>query len=442
MIWNEYIEKKLKGMNIDQYEIYLSETESTSIEVKDQQLDCFTTAQRKGLSLRILQDNRLGFSYCTELSDTSLDQVITNAVMGAKNSSPEEYHAFPDVSGQLPDIRVFDNSISSITKEEKIQKVKDLEKAALACDKRITKVRKAAYQESKNKLFLINYNGLNLSHQGTFFSFSIELVAEEKGDSQMGWDFDFKRFYKDLEVTNIGKTAASKALELLGARSIPSFRGPVIFDNTVSSQFLGILAPSFLAESVQKNKSMLKDKINAKIFSPHIEIVDDGLYPGGAATKPFDGEGVTRQTTPLIEQGILKNYLYDTFWAKKDGTHSTGNSSRNSIKAPPSVGHTNLYIKRGKEGFDNLTSQIDKGLLVNEVMGMHTANPISGDFSVGVNGFLLEKEKKRTPVKGIAISGNIMTLFNRVISVGTDLRFFGSTGAPSLLIEEMDISGN
>jgi PmbA protein len=430
-------------MKIGQYEIYFSEVESTTIEIKDQQIDCFASAQRKGLSLRVLQDDRLGFSYCTDLSDTSLDHVITNAVTSAKNTSPEEYHSFPDVSSeQLPTIEVFDNSISIIPKDEKINKVKGLEKAARSYDKRITKVRKAAYQEIKAKEYLINSNGLSLSHQGTFFSCYIELVAEEKGDSQMGWDFDFSRFYENLDVTKIGKSASSKALNLLGAKSIPSFRGPVIFDNSVSCQFLGVLAPSFLAESVQKNKSMLKGRKNDKVFSDCIDVIDDGIYPGGAATKPFDGEGVTRRTTSLIKNGVLENFLYDTYCARKDKTYSTGNSSRGSIKTPPRVGKTNLYIKKGKESFDDLTSEMDKGLLVNEVMGMHTADPISGDFSVGVNGFLLEKGKKQIPVKGIAISGNIMTLFSRVIGVGSDLRFFDSTGAPSLLIEEMDISGN
>jgi len=442
MIWNGCIEKKIKAMDIDHYELYLSQVESTFIEVKEQQIECFTSAQRKGLSLRVLKDNRLGFSYCTEITNKSFDRLISNAIMSAKNTSPDEFHGFPETSKPLPQLVVFDHSISSIPKEEKIEKVKSLEKAAISYDRRVTKVRKAMYQERIATEHLVNSNGLNLSHQGTFFSCSIVVVAEEKDDSQMGWDFDFNHFYHDLDVTKIGKTASSKALRLLGAQSISSFRGPAILDNSVSCQFLGVLTPSFLAESVQKNKSLLKGKMNTKIFSHKIDIIDDGLYPGGAATQPFDGEGVIRQSTPLIEQGVLKNFLYDTYCAKKDKTHSTGNSSRSSIKTPPKVGQSNLYIKKGEESSDDFTSHVDKGLFVNEVMGIHTANPISGDFSLGVNGFLIKNGKKTTPVKGIAISGNIITLFNRVVSVGNDLRFLGHTGSPSLLIEEVDISGN
>lgn len=442
MILDGQLEKKIKTMNIDQYEIYLSQVESTSIEVKEQQIECFTSAQRKGVSLRIVKDDRLGFSYCTEFNDKSFEHVISNAVMSAQNSSPDDFHGFPGILQPSPKLRLFDNSISSIPKEKKIEKVKKLEHAALTYDKRITKVRKAVYQERIATEYLINSKGIKLSHQGTFFSCSIMVVAEEKGDAQMGWDFDFSRFYHDLDVTKIGELAASRALSLLGAQSVSSFRGPVILDNSVSCQLLGVLAPSFLAESVQKNKSLLKGKMNQKIFSPMVDIIDDGLYPGGAATQPFDGEGVICQSTLLIEQGVLRNFLYDTYCARKDKTHSTGNSSRDSIKAPPKVGHSNFYIHGGEESPDDLTSQVDKGLFVNEVMGIHTANPISGDFSVGANGFLIKNGKKTVPVKGIAISGNIMTLFNRVSGVGSDLRFFGSTGSPSLLIEEMNISGN
>ena len=441
MIGTDYIEKKLKAMNIDHYEIYLSQVESTSIEVKEQQIECFSSAQSKGLSLRLLNNNRFGFSYSTEFTNDSFDQIISNAVMSANNSSPDEFHCLPDESRPLPRLMIYDKNISSIPKEEKIEKAKRLEREAISYDKRITKVRKAAYQERKATECLINSNGLNLSNQRTLFSCSIEVVAEEKGDSQMGWDFDFSCFYDNMDVVKVGRTASSKAVDLLGAQTIPSFRGTVIFDNNVSSQFLGVLAPSFLAESVQKNKSILKEKMDKKVFSSKIDIIDDGLYPGGMATKPFDGEGIIRQTTSLIEQGVLKSFLYDTYCAKKDKTVSTGNSSRGSIKSPPNVGYSNLYIKNGKESLDALISKIDKGLLVNEVMGIHTANPISGDFSVGANGFLIKNGKKTTPVKGIAIAGNIMTLLGSILGVGSDLRFFGHTGSPSLMIEEIDISG-
>ncbi len=433
---------KLAAFAIDLYEIYLTEVESTSVEVKDQTVESFTSSQSRGLSLRVLKEGCVGFSYCTEFTDSALDKVISDAVVSAQNSSSDGYYGFPEISKPLPTLKLFDYTLPSISREEKIARAMMLENAALSCDRRITKVRKAAYSDSIVTSHLINSHGLNLSHQGTFTSCSIVAVAEEEGDSQMGWDFDFNRFYCDLDVTKVGRSAASKALGLLGAQSVTSFKGSVVLDNSVSAQFLGVLAPSFLAESVQKNKSLLKGKLNNKLFSDSIDIIDDGLYPGGAATKPFDGEGVVRQTTPLVEQGVLTHFLYDTYCAKKDNTISTGNSSRGSIKFPPGVGHTNLYLKKGEETVDELISSVDKGLLINEVMGIHTANPISGDFSVGVNGHLIVNGKNSTPVKGVAISGNIVSLLGLVKKVGCDFRFYGSIGAPSLLIDEVEVSGS
>jgi len=442
MIWSEYIGKKLKKQDIEQYEIYHAQVDTTSIEVKEQQVECFTSAQSNGVSLRVLKDNCAGFSYCTECNDESLDQLIANAVMSAKNSSSDKFNNFPELSKQLPDLKVFDESAATVSKDAKIEMAKNLESAARSYEPRITKIRKAVYQENISEINLVNSRGYHLSHRGTFFSSSIVVVAEENNDAQMGWDFDFSRFYHDIDITKIAHAAAEKAIELLGAQSIPSFRGQVILDNSVSCQFLGVLAPSLLSESVQKKKSLLQGKINDKIFSDRVDIIDDGLYPGGIATEPFDGEGVIRQSTSLVHKGVLKNFLYDTYCAGKDNTHSTGNSTRGSFKSPPSVGYSNLYINNGTLPPDMLTSYIERGVLINEVMGIHTANPISGDFSVGVNGFLIEKGRKTTPVKGIAIAGNIMTLFNRIVEVGSDLRFFCKIGAPSLMIEEMDISGN
>lgn len=442
MMWHQYIERKLQPLHIDQHELYFADVESTTIEVKDQQVECFTTSHSKGLSLRIIDDKRMGFSYTTDVTHPALDRVITNALMSARNTSADEWNAFPSTSMPLPELDLWDPHVASISKDEKIDTVKRLEKEAITFDRRIKKVRKATYQERCSTVSLLNSNGFHRSHRRTFVSCSIDVVAEEKGDSQMGWDVDFSCFYHDLDVAKTGRSAALRAIELLGAKPIPSFKGAVVLDKRVASQFLGVLAPSFLAESVQKNKSVLKGKMETKIVSDKIHLIDDGLYPKGVATTPFDGEGVARQSTQLVEKGILKTFLYDTYCAKKADTHSTGNSTRGSIQSPPRVGCSNLYITNGNENPDALLSHVDTGLFVSDVMGIHTANPLSGDFSVGVHGCLIQHGNKSTPVKGVAIAGNVLRIFDRVVAVGNDLRFYGHTGSPSLLIEDMDISGN
>jgi PmbA protein len=436
-----HLENKLKKNYNHHYEIYLSQVDATSIEVKNQQIECFTSAERKGLSLRILKDNRLGFSYCTAFTDESFEKVITSALTSASYASPDECNGFPIHTGPLPELKLFDGDGFSLPKEAKIEKLKKIEREALSYDKRITKIRKASYHEQMVKQHLINSYGVNLTHQDTLYSASIVVVAEDKKDSQTGWDFAFSRHYRELETDCISRSASLQALSLLGAQSVPSFKGPVVLDRGVSYQFLAMLAQSFLAESVQKKKSLLRGQLHKKIFSDTVTIIDDGLYPLGMATAPFDGEGIVRQCTPLVEQGVLIQFLYDTYCAKKDSTRSTGNASRGSIMSTPKVGYSNLSIQKGNVDPADMIAAVEKGFFVNEVMGMHTANPITGDFSLGVTGFLIKKGKKITPVKGLALAGNIITLFKNVLQVGSDLRFYGKVGSPTLLIESMEISG-
>jgi PmbA protein len=436
-----HLEDTLKENHTQHYEIYLSHVDSTSIEVKNQEIECFTTAQSKGLSLRLLKDKRLGFSYSTEWSEASFENVITRALTSARYTAPDECNGFPSLTGPFPELNLYDTDGYALPKEAKIEKLKIIEGEARSYDKRITKVRKASYHEQKVKKHIINSCGVNLTHQDTLFSASIVVVAEDKIDSQTGWDFAFSRHYQALETDALGRSAASQALGLLGAQSVPSLKGPVVLESGVSYQFLALLAQSFLAESVHKNKSLLGGHLHEKIFSDTITIIDDGLYPLGMATAPFDGEGVVRQCTSLVEQGVLVQFLYDTYCAKKDSTHSTGNASRGSFMSTPGVGYSNLFIQKGNMDPVDMIAAVEKGFLVNEVMGMHTANPITGDFSLGVTGFLIKNGKKITPVKGLALAGNIIALFKNVLQVGNDLRFYGKVGAPTLLIESMEISG-
>ena len=442
MIHIEHLENTVKKSQCDDYEIYLRAVEATSFEVKDQQLECFTTSQSWGVSLRILKDGRLGFSYATQCTADALEQVVSIAVSSARYASPDECNGFPQPPPLLPQAMGFDSSLPSIPVEEKIEMLKGIEHEARSFDKRISRVRKASYQEQRASEQLITSRGTRLKDEDTLITCALAVVAEDKGDSQSGWDFTFSRFYAGLQTSSLAASAASKAIALLGARPIPSFRGPVILDRCVAQQFLGILAHSFLADAVQKNRSLFNGKMNSAVCSDQVNITDDGLYPGGMASRIFDGEGVSSQTTPLIENGVLNNYLYDTHCARKDRTKSTGNSSRPSLKTPPRIGSTNLYLHNGECTLAGMIGKLSRGLLITGVLGMHTANPISGDFSLGVDGLLIQNGATTAPVKGMALAGNIMSLYSDIVCIGNDLRFYGTVGSPSILVAEMDICGN
>jgi PmbA protein len=274
-------------------------------------------------------------------------------------------------------------------------------------------------------------------------------VAEESGESEMGWDFDAGHFFNDLDAEKVGRSAGRRALERLGGKRIPTGVYPVLMRNHVVSEFLSLLAHSFFADQVQKGKSALKGRQGEKFFSPLLTIVDDGLYSKGVSTAPIDGEGMPSQRTVLVTQGELTHYLYDRYWSNRgklsspgSRVGSTGNSRRHGIKSPPGVGISNFFIEPGDLVLPKLMEDFLHALVVEEVMGLHTVDPISGEFSLGCSGDWIDRGEKVHPVKSIAIAGNLFELFRGVIGVGEDLRFFGGIGAPSLLIKELLISGN
>ena len=435
------IEQLLQG-RADGYEVMLGRSRNLSLEVKEQKVDTFRCSTPVGISIRVLKGGGMGFSYSTTLEEDALRRMIDNALIGAETQTPDDRNGFPGPQDYpfLDDL--FDDALVEVGEEKKVSRAMELERLARSYDSRITKVRKATYGESSYEVAIANSCGVAGTYRGTSVSSSISVVAEDGSDSQMGWDFGFSTRFADVDVACIAAGAAEKAVALLGARRVPTMRCPVVLDNHVATEILEVLAPSFLAENVQKGKSLLAGRIGNVLFSPRIRIIDDGTLAGGMATTPFDGEGVPHGRHVLVEEGALRGFLYDTFCGRKDGVASTGNSTRGGAKSPPHMGVTNFFIENGTVSRDLLFSGIDRGMLITDVMGMHTANPISGDFSVGAAGHLIEKGMVVAPVKGIAISGNIIDLFRNVDMVGNDLRFFGAVGAPSLRISSLDVSGD
>jgi PmbA protein len=281
----------------------------------------------------------------------------------------------------------------------------------------------------------------------------------------MGWDYSGSRRRSNVDIKAVGKEASRRAIELLGSRKISAVRVPVVLSTSVAVDFLEILSASLSSEAVQKQRSFLTGKIGQNIISGLIDIIDDGTMAWGTGTRPVDDEGVPALNKTLVSEGILRGYLYNTYTAKKDGVSSTGNAVR-GFKNLPGVGVTNLYIKPAqsqesvgatlsrdpyrevrsqkseKKNVENntLIKSLSRGILILGAMGVHTANPISGDFSVGISGLWIENGEAAYPVKEAVMSGNILDMFKKVEAVGSDLRFYGTTGSPSLLIGDMDIS--
>lgn len=427
----------------EQAEAYIRYSRDLSIEVKNQALDTIESSLSLGYSLRVIRDKRLGFSYST--SGDEIESVVNNAIEASKWSDIDEYLDLPENvdKGNL-ELEIFDREVEDIKEDKAIRHVLIIEKAAKDFDWRVKKTRKATGTFDRGEILILNSKGIDRAYPYTKCTAQLMIAAEEDGETQLGWDFEGSRFLRDISFEGIGRNAAKRAVQLLGSKKINAIKAPVILDNSIASEFLGIFASSLSAESVQKKRSLLKDKVGQKVISSKINLIDSGLIPRRLGTRLFDDEGVPTSEKVLIKEGVLQGYLYNTYTAKRDNLSSTGNAVRGGFAGLPGVGITNLYLKSVSDSdaipLKNLLSSLNKGLYITEVMGIHTANPISGEFSIGVSGLWVENGEIKFPVKEAVISGDILSFLGRIEAVGDDLRFYGNIGTPSLLIGPTDIS--
>jgi PmbA protein len=431
----------------DACEIYVSFDRGLSVEARGGAVDSFKVRSNLGLGLRTILNGRPGFAYSTVMGKEALEDMVSKALSGSRGSTLDRFLSFPEPQSsplsltEKKPLDIFDPSIETTPEEEKIGTALRIEESARDFDERIKTVRGATYSETIKARRVVNSMGVDTEDSATFFSGLVMAVAEEGGDSQMGFEIHTGHKRADVCAEEIGGEAAVRAVRALGSRKTPTRKGPAVFENRVVGELLSALSSSFLASNVHKGKSMLIDKKGKEVVSRVLNLFDDGLMPGGWASSPFDSEGVPRQRTPLVTEGVCRGFLYDTYWASREGVRSTGNAERAGFKASPTVGTSNIYIEEGEEPLEGLLKTMGKGLFITEVMGAHTVDRVTGEFSLGAAGFWVEGGEIAYPVRGIAVSGTLLELFKRVEVVGSDIRFIGSIGAPSLLFGEVEASG-
>ena len=434
--------EKAQSLGADQSEAYLIKSKDMTIDVREGEVETLKLAEDRGLGIRVFRNGRIGFAYTSNLEKAVVDEIVKQALANSDKTSPDQFNYMPKPGGPYATLDLFDGQIQKSPVEEKIDMARTIEKAAKGVDKRITNTERSSYFDAEYDVTLVNSLGISADYRGAYCGCYADLVAEQDGDSQTGFAIKMSLNYKDLDPEAIGREAAEKAIRKLGAKTIGTQKAVIVLDPHISISFLGVIAPALSAEAVQKGKSLFGGKVGQRVSSDKISIVDFGAMPGGIASAPFDGEGVPTTKTVLIQNGELKCYLHNTYTAAKDGVLSTGNGIRSSFKSTPEVGTTNFYIEPGSIGPGDLIKDIKAGLYITDVMGMHTANPISGDFSVGASGIWIENGRFTKPVRGVAIAGNILELLNGVEGVGSDLTFFGGKGAPTIRISSMTISGS
>ena len=420
-------------------EVFGNAARETAITWSEGKVEDFVTSDSKGLGLRIIKNGKVGFSYTNNFDAHNIDNLIISTEKNAEFLEADKYVLLASPSEVLPELDVIDNSYGLEPIGKKISLLKEMESLALL-NKKIKSVVKSGYSESLDETIIINSNGLERYAKRTVFSYGISCLASDNNEIQVGGEGTVKKIFGEVDFRSTTQVAVENAVKLLGAKRIKTGNYPIVLNQNVGCDFLSLFDSSFSSFSVQKNVSLLKGKLNQKICSEILNIIDDGTMSNGIATSSFDDDGTPTQKTIIIENGILKNCLYDLYTANKDNVKSTGNASRGysglSVPAP-----SNIYIEKGEKSFDALLKEMNNGLYITEIMGMHNADSISGEFSVGVNGFLVENGEIKYPVHGITIAGNILEMFNNITSIGNDLKFYGSIGSPSILIGRLSVAG-
>lgn len=426
----------LHKRGISEYEVYASSSDSIRAESKDCAMGSLVRSNESGISLRVLKDGAFGFSFAPEATPELVDAAVTSARYQFKDGN----NRLPDRQEDYHALEVYDRAVRELGAEACIERAIALERSAREADARVQQVRKASYTRTFSSTRLINSHGVDACARFSFVSCSVMAMAKDKDDSQSGYDFDFSHFDGRMDVDKVGRTAAQKAVEMLHARRIRTMRLPVLFDDASTAQMLEFIAEAFSGENVIKGKSFLAGKLGQTCFSPLVTLTDDALDPRAADACPFDGEGVRTRRNVLAHNGVIQSFVYDTYWGNARGAGSTGNSLRGSYRSTPSAGMRHLALEPGAASIASEVRGLPQVLKVTDIMGMHTANAITGEFSVGVNGIFLEEGELAYPVREAAISGNIYQLFSTVAAVGADVREFGSVLCPSVLMESVDIS--
>jgi PmbA protein len=425
-------------------EAWVEEGVSRRVRVYAGEVESLSDAGGRGVGVRAFVDGRSGYAYGTDLSEAGVTEVAEAARGAAEAADPDEHDGLPDEFGVTPIDGLASQTMSAWSTEDKVELTLAVERAARARPG-VTQVENAVYSDAEGRVALANSRGFSAGYDATQAWAYASAFAGEGADLMTGMGVDLGRGPEALDPEAIGAEAADRALALVGARQPESRRCPVVLDAFVASSFLGFIGSMLSADAVQRGRSLFADREGDEIADPVLALADDATDPEGPSSAPFDGEGSASRRTPLIEGGRLLTFLFDVRTARRAGRATTGNASRGSYRSPPSVGAANLIVQPGEKSLAELFETAGEGLYVTEVAGLHSGvNPVSGTFSVGASGRLIENGEPGTPVRELTIASDLVSMLRSVRAVGSESRWIplgGSVNAPPILIGEMAVSG-
>lgn len=429
--------KVAKNKGVTDIQVYQSNSNNLSINIYKGDVEKYEIAESSSLTIRGIYNNKMG-TYRTEVfEDYLIDEIVDTIIESAKvidSLDDAIIYAGDDKYETVEGL--YNQELKDLDVSKKIELAKKLDKKFLEADPRVKHV-EASYSETTNNVMIKNSKGLELNNKANASYIAGEVIVADETDQRTGFDVVITNDFNDYNIDEFVDEIVKNALSSLGAKPVTSKNYPIVFGNTALATLFSAFQGIFSAQAVQKNLSLLKDKLETKIGSSLVNVVDDPFMKKSSSSRSFDDEGVATKFKYLVKDGVLKTYLHNLVTAKKDGVISTGNSFSGNISA------VNLKIEEGNNTLQEMLDSMEEGLYITEVQGAHAgANSVSGDFSLQAAGYLIENGKKTQPVALITVAGNFIDMLKQVEMVSNELKrtYYGVT-CPAIKVKSMPVSG-
>jgi PmbA protein len=425
------------------------EADEFSVNVRMGEVETLKESGSRGLGLRVFLGTQSASASTSDLTPEGIRLLVEGAMALARVTEADPFSGLPEAAefGTLPgDLHLYYDDVYSLEGPQRIEWARRAEAAALASDPRITNSDGGSFDAATGRMAMANSRGFVGGYRTSYAGVSAApLAMDTNGQMQRdGWWSSARRL-ADLESPeSIGQEAARRTLRRLGARRVPTQRVPIVFAPEVARSLLGSVFEAASGDSIWRSASFLAGKLGEPIAAPNITIVDDNtmMLPtgaGGYGTSPFDGEGLPSQRTVVVEGGVLRNYLLNTYSARKLGMKSTHNASR-GLAGTPGIGCGNLYLEPGTLSPEEIIASVPAGLYVTSLMGFGV-NVVTGDYSRGATGLWIENGQLTHAVEEVTIAGNLAEMLLNVTAIGNDLVFRAAVASPTLRIDGITIAG-
>jgi len=424
-------------------ECTIAEGDEFTANVRMRELENLKEAGSRGAGLRIMVGRRTGASYTSDLSREGIDKLVRSAVELAEITTEDPHAGLPEPEelGSLSgDLQLYSADVEGLDTGVKVDLAKRAEEAALSFDPRISNSEGASFDTHLGRHIFANSRGFSGEYRSSYCALGVAPVARS-GDSMErdSWD-TLSRAFADLDAPeSVGRTAAQRALRRLNPVKVETQKVPVVFEPRTARTLLDHIFDAVHGMSVYRHESFLAGKLGEKVAAETVTVVDDGTIPGLFGSSPFDDEGVPSQRTVVIDKGVLKSYLMNTYAARKLGLKTTGNASR-GLTGNAGIGHGNFFVEKGVQTPEQILAGIYNGFYVTELMGFGV-NTVTGDYSRGAAGLWIRDGELAYAVSEVTIAGNLQEMLLGLEALGSDLEFRRSISAPTIKIGEMTVGG-